>query len=76
VEDDGPGISKEDINYIFDRYYTGKSDERKNGSGLGLMFAENLLKCTAEKFRWKVKLISIHCFIIKLPLKFQGNESK
>lgn len=43
VEDNGPGISPEELNHIFDRYYTGKSLDRKIGSGLGLDVCKKLI---------------------------------
>ncbi len=76
VEDDGPGISKEDINYIFDRYYTGKSDERKIGSGLGLDVCRKLVEMHSGEISVESEVNKYTRFIIKLPLKFQGNESK
>ena len=39
--DNGPGISKEDIPYIFEPFYSGKGEE---GRGLGLYIARQLLE--------------------------------
>lgn len=39
--DNGPGINKEDIPYIFEPFYSGKGDE---GRGLGLYIARQLLE--------------------------------
>ena len=33
VEDHGPGISADDLPYIFDRYYRSRSDAGKQGTG-------------------------------------------
>jgi len=44
VEDNGQGIAAEEIEHIFDRYYSGKTDERKIGSGLGLYVCRKLLE--------------------------------
>lgn len=76
VEDDGPGISKEDINYIFDRYYTGKSDERKIGSGLGLDVCKKLVEMHNGEISVESEVNEYTRFIINLPLKFHGNEGK
>lgn len=42
IKDEGIGISKEDIPYIFDRYYRVKSIENKSGTGLGLAIAKQI----------------------------------
>lgn len=42
IQDEGIGISKEDLPYIFDRYYRVKSVENKSGTGLGLTIAKQI----------------------------------
>ena len=42
IKDEGIGISKEDLPYIFDRYFSVKSDENKTGTGLGLTIAKQI----------------------------------
>ncbi|MEL7647628.1 MAG: HAMP domain-containing sensor histidine kinase [Sedimentibacter sp.] len=42
VKDHGIGISKEDMPYIFNRYYRIKSEENKTGTGLGLTIAQQI----------------------------------
>ena len=42
VADHGAGIAKEDLPYIFDRYYRSRSDAGKVGTGLGLSIAKEL----------------------------------
>lgn len=44
VEDNGAGISDEDIPYIFDRFYKAERSRSTQGSGLGLYIARTLIK--------------------------------
>ena len=44
VEDHGPGISAEDLPYIFDRYYRSRSDAGKQGTGLGLSITKAIFQ--------------------------------
>ncbi len=41
IEDHGKGIGKQDINYIFDRYYRARADRGESGSGLGLAIVKS-----------------------------------
>ncbi len=41
VTDHGKGISREDINFIFDRYYRARADRGERGSGLGLAIVKS-----------------------------------
>ena len=42
VADEGVGISKEEIPYIFDKFYRSKLRQNAKGSGLGLAIAKNI----------------------------------
>ncbi len=42
VEDNGKGISEQDLPYVFERFYKTKSPENKNGTGLGLAIAKEI----------------------------------
>ncbi len=54
IKDEGIGIEQEDINYIFDKFYSRKSDNNKNGTGLGLVIAKQI----AEKHHGIIKVVS------------------
>ena len=70
VEDDGPGISEEELPHIFERFYKGE----KGGFGLGLSIAESGIiymggSITAENVKPPRHGAR---FIMRLPLKITG----
>lgn len=42
IIDHGEGIPKEDLAYIFERFYKSRSEQNKAGTGLGLAIAKNI----------------------------------
>ncbi len=64
IQDDGPGISPEEISHIFEPYYTTKID----GTGLGLPVAYKIIK----EHRGDIQVCSLQgegvCFSIALPV--------
>ena len=42
VTDHGCGIKKEDLQYVFDRFYKTRVEKNKSGSGLGLAIAREI----------------------------------
>ena len=69
VKDNGIGISKDDIKYIFDRFYRAdRSRKRESGSGLGL----SISKWIAEAHKGVIEVVSQPSngsqFLIKLPI--------
>ena len=49
IRDDGPGISKSNINKIFDRFYKADVTRNTHGSGLGLAIANEIIHGLKEK---------------------------
>lgn len=45
IQDSGKGISKKEINHIWEKYYTNKKNHKRNtyGTGLGLSIVKNIL---------------------------------
>jgi signal transduction histidine kinase len=56
VKDKGIGISKEDIPHIFDRFYRGNKSREKDGYGLGLSIANQIIKNHNAKIRVESEL--------------------
>lgn len=56
VIDSGKGISKEDLKYIWDKYYKNEKNHKRNvvGTGLGLSIVKNIL----EKHNFKYGVLS------------------
>jgi signal transduction histidine kinase len=44
VQDDGPGISPDKMEHIYDRFYRGEDDPISQGFGLGLPIAKSLVE--------------------------------
>ncbi len=67
IEDNGNGIPDEDIEHIFDRYYSSKSFNRKIGSGLGLDVCKKLTEILDGKIEIESKIDKYTKFTITLP---------
>ena len=68
IEDNGNGIAEEDLKFIFDRYYSGKSLERKLGSGFGLSVCEKLIKMHHGTISVESEINKYTKFTINLPV--------
>lgn len=68
VKDDGIGISKEDMPYIFQPFYRGSSNEKINGFGLGLSLTKRILNLHHGEIKYSNTIESGSTFNITLPL--------
>jgi signal transduction histidine kinase len=50
IKDNGPGIAKADLPYIFDMFYRGTGSRREQGMGLGLA----VVKWVTDSHGWKI----------------------
>ncbi len=73
VEDNGNGISDEDLGHIFDRYYSGKSFERQLGAGLGLDVCKKLIEMHNGGIEVESKLGHYTKFIVTFPLDMNSD---
>jgi PAS domain S-box-containing protein len=56
IKDTGLGISKEDLPYIFDRFYKSDKSRSKRGTGLGLSIAKEILNIMGENIEVQSEL--------------------
>lgn len=49
IRDQGMGISKEDLPFVFERFYKGEKSYTSEGSGLGLSIAKEIMEKLGEK---------------------------
>lgn len=76
VEDQGIGISEEDLPHIFERFYrSDKSRTRStSGAGLGLSIAQWIVEGHSGSIRAESKLSQGTTFILQIPLKQKVHE--
>ncbi|MBM7834431.1 HAMP domain-containing sensor histidine kinase [Clostridium sardiniense] len=71
-KDYGMGISKENINRIFERFYKSDSSRNTNGTGLGLSIVSKIISIHDGEINVKSELNKGTTFIIKLPIKYKN----
>lgn len=74
ISDTGCGMTKEDINHIFDLFYRGTSSRREEGMGIGL----SVVKTIIDTMNWKIDVESNvgegSTFIITIPKPVKKEE--
>lgn len=68
VEDNGKGISKEELPHIFERFYKGSRNDNESGSGLGLAIAKEIMDGMGERLwlRSREGVGTTACFTVAL----------
>ena len=68
IDDNGPGLSQEQQNQLFEPFYTTK----KNGLGLGLSISQQIIKAMNGQLTVSRSPLNGARFTIQLPLPIQG----
>jgi signal transduction histidine kinase len=56
VEDEGPGIPREDLPHVFERFYRAAEQSRRvQGSGLGLTIVKGSWRCRVARCAWTAR---------------------
>ena len=74
IDDDGPGISQEDLPHVFDRLYSSRAKpmRRENSSGLGLAIVKDLVEAMHGTVAATRSPLGGARFVVKLPVKTPG----
>ncbi len=68
VTNKGSGISKDDLEKIFNKYYSGQSKYRKTGTGLGLFLSNKIALAHNGKLEVDCSVSGYTTFILSLPI--------
>ena len=69
VEDDGIGMSEETMNHVFEQFYRGDTENRYEGSGLGLSLVQKIVHLHGGSVLVESVEGSGSIFMVTLPLE-------
>ena len=61
--DQGFGIKKEDLTRLFERYYRVENNSNISGFCIGLYLVAEIINVTEVKYRYRVNLERVVCFV-------------
>jgi heavy metal sensor kinase len=74
VEDNGIGISEEDLPHIFERFYRADRSRDRSGTGLGLSITEQIIRLHGGKIRAESRTGEGTVFTVTLNKKYAGGN--
>lgn len=72
INNQGPWISDEDIEHLFEKFYPISGNEASRGTGLGLSICKGIVEAHGGKI-WAENLPTGVSFIFSIPLSWNGN---
>lgn len=75
IEDQGPGISPQDLPHIFEIFYRGKSTGKEQGFGLGLATVKRIISAHGGRL-WVDSSPEGTTFFFTFPLERQGTPNR
>lgn len=69
VEDEGPGISEEDQERLYENFFRGSNSKGKEGSGLSLSNSKKLAKLMGGDIEYKYEPGKGSTFIVRTPIR-------
>jgi signal transduction histidine kinase/ligand-binding sensor domain-containing protein/DNA-binding response OmpR family regulator len=68
IQDSGKGIPKEDVPFVFDRFFQlGQQNELRSGTGVGLALAKDIVELHHGEIHVEIKDNQGSCFAVLLP---------
>lgn len=76
VSDTGKGIAKEELKYVFDRFYQVKANHKEGGTGIGLAIVKAFTEIQGGKVRVESQKGQGATFIVLLPKLVKGEAAE
>jgi two-component system NarL family sensor kinase len=74
VLDNGPGITQDELPYLFERFYQGQSDRQAKGSGLGLYLTRQIIEAHGGTIWAENRIPQGAMFGFRLPMAPASNS--
>lgn len=75
ISDNGIGISKDDLPYIYEPYYRGTNSRREEGCGLGLSIVKNIVHSCGWKIYAESERNVKTTFFLEIPLAIENKQT-
>ncbi len=75
ISDDGRGMTEEEVEHAFDRFYRGRSEAEAGGTGLGLAIVRSLVELHGGDIRVRSAEGEGTTFTVRLPRALEAGEA-